>query len=429
MPWIADLHIHSRFSLATSRDLSFRSLHRSALRKGIRLVGTGDCVHPEWRREIREQLVPDDAGFLRLRPAFARDAEAGLPPSCRGEVRFVLQTEISSIYRRDGRVRKIHNLVFLPSIEAADRLADRLSAIGNLASDGRPILKLDARDLLGITLETDPAAFLVPAHIWTPWFSLLGSRSGFESLDECFGDLAHEVFAVETGLSSDPPMNRRVSALDRLTLVSNSDAHSAEKLGREANLFDTEVSYGSMLQALRTGRGFAGTIEFFPEEGKYHFDGHRRCGVRLDPEKGRLQDDRCPVCGGMLTVGVLSRVLALADRPPGSLSADAPGFDRLVSLAGAASEVLGVGPASRKVGAFTDRMLADLGPELYILREAPPEDVERAAGPLMAEALRRIRAGDVRLEPGYDGVFGSVRILVGSGVGSGACSLPVVPFR
>ncbi len=417
MPWIADLHIHSRFSLATSRDLSFASLHRSALRKGIRLVGTGDCTHPGWMLEIREELEPDGSGFLRLKPALARDAEADIPPSCRGDVRFVLQTEISSIYRRDGRVRRIHNLVFLPSLEAADRLALRLSAIGNLASDGRPILKLDARDLLEIVLETDPAAFLVPAHIWTPWYSLLGSRSGFDTIEECFGDLAYEVFAVETGLSSDPPMNRRVSALDRLTLVSNSDAHSAEKLGREANLFEDEVSYEGMLRALRTredlrtGRGFAGTIEFFPEGGKYHFDGHRRCDVRLDPEKGRLPGDRCPACGRPLTIGVLSRVLELADRPAGFAQDGAPGSERLVCLADVASEILGVGAGSRKVKVFTDRMLEDLGPELYILREAPLEDLWRAGGELMAEAVRRIRSGDVHLEPGYDGVYGTVRVL------------------
>ncbi len=411
MPWIADLHIHSRFSLATSRDLSFASLHRSALRKGIRLVGTGDCTHPGWMREIREELEPDGSGFLRLKPELARDAEADIPPSCRGDVRFVLQTEISSIYKRDGRVRRIHNLVFLPSLDVADRLALSLSAIGNLASDGRPILKLDARDLLGIVLETDPTAFLIPAHIWTPWYSLFGSRSGFDTIEECFGDLAHEVFAVETGLSSDPPMNRRVSALDRLTLVSNSDAHSAEKLGREANLFDTDLTYGATLETLRTGRGFGGTIEFFPEGGKYHFDGHRRCGVRLDPEKGRLPDDRCPVCGRPLTIGVLSRVLELADRPAGFAKDGAPGSERLVCLADVASEVLGVGAGSRKVRAFTDRMLEDLGPELYILREAPLEDLRRAGGELMAEAVRRIRSGDVRLEPGYDGVYGLVRTL------------------
>jgi DNA helicase-2/ATP-dependent DNA helicase PcrA len=410
MRLIADLHIHSRFSRATSRGLDFMTLHRAALEKGISLVGTGDFTHPGWMAEIAEQLEPDDGGLLRLKPDLARKAENGLPPACAGAVRFVLQVEISNIYKKDGRVRKNHNVVFVPTLDAARRFIDRLTAIGNLASDGRPILGLDARELLQITLDVDPAAFLIPAHIWTPWFSLLGSKSGFDSLEECFGDLAGEVFAVETGLSSDPSMNWRLSSLDRLTLVSNSDAHSAGNLGREANVLDVDPSYEALLRALRTRAGFVETIEFFPEEGKYHLDGHRKCRLRLDPERTRELGGRCPECGGLITVGVMSRVLDLADRPAGSRSAAAVPFRRLVPLAEAIGDVFGVGSGSNKVRSRLDRVLRELGPELVVLRETPLSDIARVGGALMAEAVRRVRNEELTIAAGYDGEFGRVKI-------------------
>jgi DNA helicase-2/ATP-dependent DNA helicase PcrA len=408
---VADLHVHSRFSRATSRDLDFPALVRSALEKGVGLVATGDFTHPGWMREIREQLVEAEPGLLRLRDDLDARAREGLPAACAaGSVRFVIGVEISNIYKKAGRVRKNHNLVFVPGLEAAGRFTERLASIGNLGSDGRPILGLDARDLLEITLETDPLAFLVPAHIWTPWFSALGSMSGFDSLDECFGDLAPHVFAAETGLSSDPAMNWRVSALDRVTLVSSSDAHSPARLGREASLLEVELGYEPLHRALRTREGFLGTIEFFPEEGKYHLDGHRKCGVRLDPERTRELGGTCPVCGGKVTVGVMSRVLDLADRPCGFRPPDARPFTSLVSLGQVVGEAIGVAAESQRVRAFVERLLAGIGPELVVLREAPLEQVSRAGTPVIAEAIRRVRAAELSVEGGYDGEYGVVRI-------------------
>ena len=410
MRMVADLHLHSHYSRATSRDLTLASLHRAALLKGISLVGTGDFTHPGWRAEIEEQLEEAEPGLFRLIPEIRRQVERDLPPACRGEVRFVLQVEISNIYKKDGRTRKNHNLVFAPTLEVARAISERLAAIGNVASDGRPILGLDARDLLEITLEADPRAFLIPAHVWTPWFSMLGSKSGFDSVEECFGDLASEVFAAETGLSSDPPMNWRLSQLDRLTLVSSSDAHSAGKLGREANLLDIEPGYEPLRQALRTREGFLGTIEFFPEEGKYHLDGHRKCDLRLEPEQTRELGGRCPRCGEKLTVGVLSRVADLADRPSGYRPEGAADFVSLVPLAEVVAEVCGVGPGSKQVRGMVDRLHRDVGAELGLLREAPLEDLRRVGGEPLAEAVRRMRAGELAIDAGYDGQFGTVRI-------------------
>jgi len=339
-----------------------------------------------------------------------RAAEEGLPAACAGEVRFVLQVEISNIYKRCGRTRKNHNLVFLPSLGAVEIFNAKLGAIGNLGSDGRPILGLDARHLLEIALETDPLAFLVPAHIWTPWFSLLGSKSGFDSLEECFGDLAGHVFAAETGLSSDPPMNWRVRSLDRLTLISNSDAHSPGKLGREANLLDIDLGYEPLLEALRDRRGFLGTIEFFPEEGKYHLDGHRKCGQRLEPKATRELGGRCPICGGPITVGVMSRVDELADRAAREKPPSAAPFRSLVPLDEIAGEALGCGASSGRAASLVERVLSEVGPELVALETAPLEELSRIGGPALAEAVRRVRCGELAIDAGYDGEFGTVRI-------------------
>ncbi|MDJ0764087.1 MAG: UvrD-helicase domain-containing protein [Myxococcota bacterium] len=407
---IADLHVHSRFSRATAKSLDFVSLHRAALLKGIHLIGTGDFTHPGWMGEIEEQLIPAEQGLFRLRPDLVAAAEDGVPAACSGEVRFVLQVEISNIYKKDGRTRKNHNLIFVPSIDAAKALTSKLAAIGNVTSDGRPILGLDARDLLEITLSSDPLAFLVPAHIWTPWFSLLGSKSGFDSIGECFGDLADHIFAVETGLSSDPPMNWRVSDLDRVTLISNSDAHSAQKLGREANLLDIDLGYEPLFNALRGGSGFFGTIEFFPEEGKYHLDGHRKCGIRLEPHRSREHEGRCPTCGGPITVGVMSRVMDLADRKAGYTPPKAPPFKSLVPLSEVAGEVLSVGPNSKKVQALVTRVLDALGPELTVLQDVPLEDIKRVGDAPLAEAIRRVRDKELLIAAGYDGEFGTIRI-------------------
>ena len=340
----ADLHIHSRFSRACSRDCDLEHLAWWARRKGITVLGTGDFTHPGWAEELRESLAPAEPGLFRL----GQDAEDRLrhasPASCGGDVRFMLSAEISTIYRGGERTRKVHHLLFAPTLEAADRITQALSKIGNLASDGRPILGLDSRHLLEITLDGGPGCYLVPAHAWTPWFAVLGSKSGFDLVADCYGDLASEVFAIETGLSSDPPMNWRCSSLDGYRLVSNSDAHSPPMLGREATTFDTPVDYFAMADALRTGDGLAGTIEFYPEEGKYHLDGHRKCGVRLEPGQSRDHEGACPECGKPLTIGVLHRVTELADRPAGYRPPGAPGFTNLVQLPQVVGEIMATGP-------------------------------------------------------------------------------------
>ena len=281
----ADLHIHSKYSRATSRDADLEHMAYWARRKGVALLGTGDFTHPQWFAELQRDLIPAEPGLFRLRDELQRSVDEQLPAAARAAIRFVLQVEISTIYKRGERTRKVHHLIYVPGWEQAEQLIQKLSKIGNLKSDGRPILGLDSRDLLEITLECGEGCYLVPAHIWTPWFAVLGSQSGFDSVDECYGDLAHEIFALETGLSSDPPMNWRLSQLDRFALVSNSDAHSPPKLGREACVFETDLDYFAVRRALQTGQGYGGTVEFFPEEGKYHLDGHRKCNVRLTPEE------------------------------------------------------------------------------------------------------------------------------------------------
>ena len=331
----------------------------------------------------------------------------------RTPVRFQLSVEISTIYKRGERTRKVHHLLYAPDLGVAAELTRRLGRIGNLAADGRPILGLDSRDLLETTLDSGEGAYLVPAHVWTPWFAALGSKSGFDSIADCYADLADHVFAVETGLSSDPAMNHRVSSLDRYRLVSNSDAHSPPALGREATVFDTELSYSGVRRALETGAGLAGTVEFFPEEGKYHLDGHRACQVRLDPAETRARAGACPACGKPVTVGVLHRVAELADRPAGAAPA-APAAARpwrcLVQLPQVVGEILGVGPRSKTVEAEVGRLVARLGPELVVLQDVPLDDLGREGSPALAEAVGRLRRGEVLLEGGYDGEYGVVRL-------------------
>ncbi len=408
---MADLHVHSYLSRATSKELNLEQIHRWAQRKGIAVVATGDFSHPRWFAELREKLVPTGEGLYSLHNESARAVDAEVPAACRAPVRFMLSLEVSSIYSRGDRVRKVHNLIYAPDFESAARVSSRLARIGNIESDGRPILGVDSRDLLEITLECSPDAFLIPAHIWTPWFSALGSQSGFDSISECFADLADHIFAVETGLSSDPAMNWRLSALDRYALVSSSDAHSPEKLGREANLFDCDLSYFAMRDALRErGAGFLGTLEFFPEEGKYHADGHRKCEVVMTPEESAACGKTCPRCGKPLTGGVLGRVAALADRPAGFRPEGAKPFTSLVPLAEVLGEVLGVGAGSRRVWSACQQLVSRIGPELSVLQDAPLEDLGRDGPPLLAEAVRRMRAGEVIRQAGYDGEYGIVRM-------------------
>ena len=406
----ADLHIHSKFSRACSRDCDLEHLAWWAGRKGIGVVGTGDFTHPAWREELGAKLVPDAPGLFRLRPELERAVHETLPPACRTPVRFLLSSEISTIYKRDERTRKVHHLLYAPSLDAVDEITSRLLRVGNLASDGRPILGLDSRDLLEITLSGGDGCYLVPAHAWTPWFAVLGSQSGFDRVADCYADLAPHIFAIETGLSSDPEMNWRVSSLDRYRLVSNSDAHSPPMLGREATAFTCEADYFSIERALRTGDGFGGTVEFFPEEGKYHLDGHRACDVRTTPAQTRAAGGKCPACGKTPTIGVQHRVDLLADRPEGYRVPGAAGFASFVQLPEILGEIAGVGPKSKSVTAQVTALVERFGPELSILGDVPLSDLAAGAPSIVAEAIGRLRRGDVRREAGYDGVYGTIRL-------------------
>jgi DNA helicase-2/ATP-dependent DNA helicase PcrA len=411
MDYVADLHIHSPYSRATSRESTLEGLFAWARVKGIQVVGSGDFTHPRWFERLKTELVPAEPGLFRL-----RNEEAIPPPlpgisTSPGPVRFLLSAEVSGIYKRHGKVRKVHNLLYVPDFASAERINARLAAIGNIESDGRPILGLDSRNLLEIVLKVAPDGFLVPAHVWTPWFSLFGSRSGFDSLEECFGDLTPHVFALETGLSSDPDMNRLISGLDGLALISNSDCHSPSKLGREANLFSTGFDFFSLRGAIRDNKrgAFPGTIEFFPEEGKYHADGHRACGLSLLPEESGRRGSICPSCGKPLTVGVLHRVMDLADREGPFYPEGAPGFYSMIPLTELIGEIVGAGPSSRGVMSRYAGAINRFGSEFNLLLKAGLEEISLYSS-LLGEAVRRVREGDVTRRPGFDGVYGDIRV-------------------
>ena len=407
MKMIADLHIHSRFSMATSKEGTPENLDFWARKKGISLIGTGDFTHPVWREELKERLVSEGNGLYRLRDAYVKEESRKFP----GEgTHFVVSGEISSIYKKNGKTRKVHNVILLPGLEAADAMAQRLEKIGNIHSDGRPILGLDSHDLLEMMLDVCPEGILIPAHIWTPHFSVLGAKSGFDSVEECFEELAPYIHALETGLSSDPAMNWRISKLDRYQLVSNSDAHSPSKLGREANLLDIDCSYEGLYRAIQTGEGLEGTVEFFPEEGKYHFDGHRKCGVSLSPVEAERLGGICPVCGKKLTMGVDHRVEQLADRAEGFVKKDGKKYESLVPLPEVISTCMGYSAASKKVQGCFEQMIQTLGTEFDILRNVPSEDIKSCAGERIAEGIENVRTGNVKRIPGYDGEYGKIEL-------------------
>jgi DNA helicase-2/ATP-dependent DNA helicase PcrA len=435
--FFADLHIHSKFSRATGKDADLEHMALWGRKKGVTVIGTGDFTHPQWMQELREKLVPAEPGLFRLRDDLERavgqafqpdsngpsalsaqtdppeiDRQAGKPDLLmQGVTRFLLEVEISTIYKKGDFTRKVHHCIYAPDFDAADKMFARLSRIGNLASDGRPILGLDSRHLLEIVLESSPQSYLIPAHIWTPWFAVLGSKSGFDTVEDCYGDLTKHIFALETGLSSDPPMNWRLSQLDRFTLVSNSDAHSPPKIGREACAFACDLSYFAMKQALETRDGYAGTVEFFPEEGKYHLDGHRACGVKLTPPETKQLDLRCPTCKKELTVGVMHRVDDLADRPEGFVPIEPqPTSRNLVPLPEVIGEIKGMGESSKAVQAAYDQTLAKVGSELFILDQAPPEELRRLGSPILADAIERMRSGKVIRDAGYDGEYGVIKV-------------------
>jgi uncharacterized protein (TIGR00375 family) len=407
MRFIGDFHIHSHFSIATSKNLVPEQLEYWAKLKGITVVGTGDFTHPAWLEELKEKLKPAEPGLYALKDGLR--VQTVTPPAA--EVRFLLTAEISTIYKKDGKVRKVHNLIFAPDFQTVEKIQGRVSKIGNITSDGRPILGFDSRDLLELVLECSDRCFFVPSHIWTPWFSVLGTKSGFDSIDACYGDLSEHIFAIETGLSSDPPMNWLCSFLDRFTIISNSDAHSPEKLGREANLFDTALDYESITGALKdVGEGFRGTVEFFPQEGKYHYDGHRKCDVRLNPLESLRKDGLCPKCGKKLTIGVLSRVAQLADRDDPMDRKNRHPFHSLIPLKELLSEINGAGVLSKKVRRSYDEIIGKCGSELGLLIDCPVDEIKSLGGELIAEGIDRMRSGRVHIEEGYDGEYGRIRV-------------------
>jgi DNA helicase-2/ATP-dependent DNA helicase PcrA len=412
---IVDLHIHSHFSRATSKNCDLQGLYRWGKIKGINIIGTGDFTHPEWFAELRENLEPAEPGLFKLRQDLADEIDKTLPESVRGNIiRFVPTVEIATIYSKGGKVRKLHQLLVMPSFTAVSEINARLERIGNLKADGRPILGLDSKELLRHTLEADARGLYIPAHIWTPWFGLFGSKSGFDTIQEAYEELSPEIRAIETGLSSDPSMNWRVQNLDGLAVVSNSDAHSPQKLGREATVIRTELSYDSIIGALKTNdERLVGTIEFFPEEGKYHHDGHRACNVRFEPEQTRAHDGLCPVCGSPLVVGVNYRVGELADplRAGDFLPPRPKQVEYIIPLPEVLAELHGTKSVSSvKVVADYERAYRLLGDEFSILRNVPIDQIRDAGLPLLAIAIERMRARDVVLEPGYDGVFGVIKV-------------------
>jgi uncharacterized protein (TIGR00375 family) len=400
MRFIADFHIHSRYSRATSKEMRLEVVARFAKLKGIQLLGTGDFTHPTYFLEIKSQLAPAENGLYTLKDD-------------RNGTRFILTTEVSNIFsQKDKRNRRVHTLIFAPSIQVVGKINERLGRMGKLGSDGRPIFGFPVKDLVKVVLDCSPDCLLIPAHAWTPWFSVFGANSGFDSLDECFGEQRRFIAAIETGLSSDPGMNWRISALDRITLISNSDAHSPEKIGREANCFDCDLDYAAIISAIKKkdSKKFLSTIEFFPEEGKYHFDGHRNCNVLFSPKETKTHKGICPVCGRKLTVGVMSRVEELADRPEGYKPADAIPAVHLIPLREIIAEALGVGVESVSVEREYFKMVEKGASEYKILMDLPLEELMRCASPRVAEGIMRVREGKVKIVPGYDGVFGKIQI-------------------
>jgi uncharacterized protein (TIGR00375 family) len=400
MKFIADLHIHSKYSRATSKEMNLESLDKWAKIKGIKVMSTGDFTHPAWFQEIKEKLEPAELGLYKLK-------------NSKTDTRFLLSVEISSIYLQGGKTRRIHNLIYTPSMEIAEKINTALGLRGNIKSDGRPILGLSSIELAELVFGISEEVVIIPAHAWTPWFSVFGSMSGFDTIEECFGEYASRIFAIETGLSSDPAMNWRLSKLDKISLISNSDAHSVEKIGREANVFDTELSFNGIFEAIksRDPNKFLYTIEFFPEEGKYHYDGHRACNVVMSPEETKKNNKICPQCKKPLTVGVMYRVNELADRPNNFIDKNRVPFKKVVPLSEIISEVLGVSKVSKKIKVEYERLIEIFGTELAILIGVFIEEIKNKGSEKLAEAIDKMRKGDINIQPGYDGEYGKVSIL------------------
>ena len=406
MTYAADLHLHSPYARATSKFLTFENMARWARIKGIDLLASADFTHPDWLSETKRRLQPTGDGLYE----------------CDG-ARFVLGTEVNCNGYQGGRNRRIHMLMLAPSIKVVERINAALSDKGLLASDGRPTLHMTPRDLLETLLHIDERIMLIPAHAWTPHFGIYGSRTGFDSLQECFGDLTSHIFAIETGLSSDPAMNWRMPELDDVSIVSFSDAHSLPKMARELTIIDGELSYDGLREALRE-QSIAYTVEFFPEEGKYHHSGHRKCGVNLSPDEVARTGEACPACGRRMTLGVMQRTESLAQRDVSAYRDDdgfirsgghsdggrRPPFRSLVGLQQIVAESMGRGVNTKGVQARYMELVEELGSELHVLTDAGISDIARAGGERIAEGVERVRAGNIVIEPGYDGVFGTVKV-------------------
>ncbi|MBI4437354.1 DNA helicase UvrD [Candidatus Uhrbacteria bacterium] len=408
MRTIVDWHIHSKYSRACSKELVLSAIASWCARKGIHIVATGDWTHPEWFRHLQENLVEERQGIYRLR---------------QGETRFMLVTELSQIYKKGDKTRRIHNLVFSPSLTTCEKVNRELTRRNfNLKADGRPILGIDSEDLYKLLKDIDEKIILIPAHAWTPWYAVFGSKSGFNFLEECFGSMSREIYAIETGLSSNPMMNWQLSGLDSVVMISNSDAHSPRNLGREANVFDFDAppTYDDFVCVLKEqdASRFKYTIEFFPEEGKYHFDGCAACEFSCDPQESKRLGLRCPLCQRPLTLGVHTRVEELSDRDAATVRERKIPFKSIVPLAEILAECFGVtGTTSKRVEEEYLRLTDDLADEFTLLLDTPIEEIERLArAPLLHEAISRVRAGQVEITPGYDGIYGKVRVFGADGL-------------
>jgi uncharacterized protein (TIGR00375 family) len=413
MELIVDLHIHSSFARATSKNLTIENIYKWAKIKGINVISTADFTHPKWFSELTSKLEVDSDGMYRLKEKFTKQIDESLPRSVRNNlVRFILSTEISNIYSKNGKVRRLHNLVIVPNFEVASDIIGQLSKIGNLKADGRPIIGMDSKELLRMTVESHPDSIFIPAHIWTPWFAMFGSNSGFDSIQEAFEELTPHIKAIETGLSSDPYMNWRLSQLDGITVTSGSDAHSLPKLAREANIMNCNLSFKDIVEGIKTNdKRFVGTLEFFPEEGMYHLDGHRSCGVKLDPEESKKINDICPVCHKKLVIGVMHRVDDLADRPVGFTPKKHKIVESIVPIIEMIAEVKNIKSIHAKaVVNEYDRVIAALGDDFTILRKKSVEEITKSGFPQLGLAIQKVREKDIYIDPGYDGVYGTVKI-------------------
>lgn len=407
--FIADFHIHSKYSIATSKQLTPKWLDYWARIKGISVVGTGDFTHPAWLAELQDQLQPAEQGLYMLKNEYVEQAQ-GIPEA---PVRFILTAEISSIYKKNGKTRKVHTILWAPDFETSHKVQQAFTQRNlNISSDGRPIIGMDARDLAALCKDISPEIHIVPAHIWTPWFSALGAKSGFDSIAECYGDMEPHIFAVETGLSSDAPMNWMCSFLDRYSLLSNSDAHSPEKLGRNANVFDCEISYNSIVYALqhKHEKKFMGTIDTYPQAGKYHFSGHRKCSVCATPVEVLQHAFMCNVCKKPYTFGVMDRVMQLADRRNITSCYDWQSIEYIISLPELLSQAYKVSENSKKIKAIYFDMIGKLGNEFEILTQCSIKEIANQSHAFIAEGIRRMRAGEIVVSEGYDGEYGEISV-------------------